>query len=351
MATKGKHGLLQTDCPFQVRGIVTGVDSNRFYQSGTTKTGGQWNKINFGVKVNENKTVYVSLNGFPRKEVFYYKKPESKGEKGTTVRVPWKDRTKSPGEGYRLIGVNITTDKDKDGNNINNIFTEYDAVEWFANNLKDGESVFIRGNIDFSSYTNRNGQTQRRVDMVLNQLSRTKSPVDFEADNFEEQCDFICGLVYSDIDKEVDESNKPTGRFILSGYSIGYNSIENISFIIDTDHDKLASRFKKSLKPGNYIQVYGKVDTVSNIEEVEVDSGWGEPSKMKRVSGSFRTEYVIYGADPNSIDTEMYSEADIAAAIKKIKAAKDAEYNFGDTSDGDADWGEFDDSDDDDLWV
>lgn len=351
MATKGTHGLPQTTCPFQVRGIVTGVDSNGFYQSRTTKSGGTWNKINFGVKVNENKTVYVSLNGFPRKEVCYYKRPETKDGKGTTTKVAWKDRMKSPGEGYRLIGVNITTGKDDDGNNINTVFTEYDAVEWIAKNLKDDTSVFIKGNIDFSSYTDRNGQKKRRIDMVINQISNTKNPVDFEAENFEEQCDFIDGLVFSDIDKETDENNKPTGRFILSGYSIGYNSIENVSFIIDAEHEKLANRFKKSLKPGNYIQVYGKVNTVSNVEEVETDDGWGEPSKMKRVSGKFRTEYVIYGADPNSIDKETYTETDIAAAIKKLNAAKEAEHNFGDIADGDADWGEFDDVDEDDPWV
>lgn len=349
MATKGTHGLIQTSCPFQIRGIISGVESQRFYKSGVAKTGGYWNKINFGVKVNENKTVYVSLNGFPRKEVFYYKRAENKGEKGTTVKVPWKDRMKSPGEGFRLIGINITTGKDDEGNNINDVMVEYDAVEWMHDNLRDGQSVFIKGNIEFSSYVDRNGNTQRRVEMVINQLSQTKNPVDFEADNFEEQCDFIDDFIFSAIDKETDENNKPTGRFILSGYSIGYNNVENISFIVDENHEKLAGRFKKSLKPGNFIQVFGTINTVSQIEEVEIDSGWGEVSKMKRANGGFRTEYVIYGADPNTIDTEAYSEDDIAAAIKKIKASKEAEKNFGEqpkASDIDAPWdddGDFED--------
>ena len=350
--TERVHNLKQTSCPFQVRGIISGVESDRFYKSGVGKNGGQWNKINFGVKINENKTVYISLNGFPRQEVYYYKRAETRGAKGTTVKVPWKDRKKSPGDGFRLIGVNLSTGKDNEGNNINSVFTEYDAVEWLHENLKDGESVFIKGNIEFSSYVNKDGNVQRRVDMVLNQMSYTKKPVDFDVDDFTETCDFDDEFVFSAIDKETDENDKPTGRFILSGYAIGYNTVENISFIIPADHAGLANNIRKSLKPGNFIKVVGKVDVVGNIEEVVVDDGWGEQSKINRNNGSFRTEYIVVGADPHSIDKETYSEDDIAAAIKKIKASKEAERNFGEqieNDDVDAPWDD-DGGFDDDPW-
>lgn len=347
------HNLKQTSCPFQVRGVVSGVESDGFYKSGVGKNGGQWNKINFGVQVNENKTVYVSLNGFPRKEVYYYKKAETKDAKGTTVKVPWKNRDKSPGDGFRLIGVNLSTGKDEKGKNINSVFTEYDAVEWLHENLKDGESVFINGNIEFSSYE-KDGNIQRRADMVLSQMSYTKNPVDFEADNFEEQCDFDDEFVFSAIDKETDENDKPTGRFILSGYSIGYNTVENISFIVPEDYSKLAANIKKTLKPGNFIKLIGKLNVIGNIEEVEVDNGWGETSKLGRANSKFRTEYMIVGADPNSIDKETYSEEEIAAAIRKIKASKEAEKNFGDQPEENVDdlpWGDVDDSEDEDPWA
>ena len=54
------HNLKQTSCPFEVRGIVSGVESENFYKNGIGKNGGQWNKINFGVQVNENKTCVKS---------------------------------------------------------------------------------------------------------------------------------------------------------------------------------------------------------------------------------------------------------------------------------------------------
>lgn len=344
------HNLKQTACPFQVRGIISGVESDRFYKSGTGKNGGQWNKINFGVKVNENKTVYITLNGFPRKEVFYYKKSDVRGQKGTTVRVPWANRHKSPGEGYRLIGVNLTVGKDENGNNINQTFTEYDAVEWLHENLKDGESFFIGGNIEFSSFVGQDGQTQRRVDMVLSQMSGMKHPIDFEDVKFEELCNFDDDFVFSAIEKETDENNNPTGRYILSGYSIGYNTVENISFVMNAENATLAGNMKKALKPGNFISVSGTVDVVGNVDEVTVDNGWGEQSKIKRGNTSFKTEYVVVGADPGSIDKELYSEDDIIAAIKKVKAAKEAQANFGEkaatTVNDDADdWGGVDDDD------
>lgn len=43
-----------------------------------------------------------------------------------------------------------------------------------------------------------------------------------------------------------------------------------------------------------------------------------------------RYEYVIYDAKRKSIDTTTYSEKEISAALKKIKASKEATTNFGD---------------------
>ena len=78
------HELKQTISTVQLRGVITGTKSNKFYKNGTGKNGGAWNAIEMGVKIAENETVYVKLNGFPRPEVFYYKKGEgkAKGDKG-----------------------------------------------------------------------------------------------------------------------------------------------------------------------------------------------------------------------------------------------------------------------------
>lgn len=355
MAKDKLHELKNTTNSFQMRGQIVGTKSKRFYNSGNTKTGGNWASIEFGVKINEGKTVYLTLRGFPRDEVFYYKKGEN-GAKGTTQKVAWKDRHKAPSKDHRLIGINISTGKDEDGKNINTTMTEYDAVEWLHNNLNDNDSVFIKGNLQFSSYTDRNGQTKRKVELVPTQISYTNETINFGAEGFTEMCEFENTLVFSSIDQEMDENDKATGRFILSGYDIKFNSVEPVSFILDAEHKKLAQNIKKTLKAGYSIKTYGRVEVISDISVVEeADDGWGESSPMERLNSPVRREYIVYKADPNSIEKEDYSEDAIAAAIKKIKAAQEAAKNFGekptaDSSADDSDWGSTDDDDGDEPW-
>ena len=347
MAKERVHELKQTANSFQLRGIVSGMKSQKAYRSGVTQNGGNWNAIEFGVKIAENKSVFVKLNGFPRSEVFYYKKGEN-GAKGTTQKVAWKDRHKSPGADYRLIGVNISTDKDENGKNLNRTFTEYDAVEWIHDNLKDGDSVFIKGTMEFSSYTDRNGQTRKKVDFVPTQISYTQKPVDFNADDYTEMAEFENMLVFKSIDKEEGEDGKPTGRYTLTGYSVGYNNIENVSFVIDADHAKLAGNLKKAMKSCYAIKTFGRVEITNDISVVEGNNdGWGEASPMERVNTPTKREYVIYRADPNSIEREDYSEESISAAMRKINAAKTAAKNFGEKAKANIDIA----VDDDDDWI
>lgn len=325
--------LKQTTSTFQLRGVVTGVKSKRFYTSGTTKNYSSWNAIEFGVMVNDKKPIYVKMNGFPRNEVYYYKRGEN-GAKGTTQRVSWANRKQSPGDGYRLIGVNISTGKSSDGKNVNEMFTEWDAIEYLRDNLNDGDSVFIRGNVEFDTYTDKNGNVQRKITLVPNQVFYTQDPVDFNADDFEEEALFENVLVYTGIEKEMDENDKHTGRFILTGYSVKYNDIVPIQFIVDADHAKLAANLKKKMKPYNSIHVYGKINVSVDTSVVEEsssnDDGWGEDSKMeqRRVNAPIRREYIVFKGDPSTIDVDTYSEKSIADALKAIKNAKDAVKNF-----------------------
>lgn len=356
MAKERLHELTETDSQFQLRGIVTNTKAQRFYRSGTGKNGGAWNSMEFGVKIGDNKTVFVSMSGFPRPEVFYHKKGEN-GSKGDTKRVPWKDRNNSPGNGYRLIGVNISTGKDENGKNVNETFTEFDAIEWLHDNLKDGESVFIKGKLRFSSYEDKKGQTHKKTELVPTQISYTQKPVDFDSEDYKEMAEFENTIIFSDISKEEDKNGKATGRFVLSGFSIGYNTVEPVSFIIDAEHAKVAGAIKKKMKPGNSIKTYGRVCVKNNIESVQIeDDGWGstETSPMERINSPVIREYVVYKVDGSTFDTKTYSEEAIGAAIRKIKAAKTATENFGDKANAnidievDEDWGNSDAFDDED---
>ena len=322
--------LKQTVSTFQVRGTITGTKGKRFYNSGNTKNGGTWNAIEFGVNINEHKSVFMKLSGFPRDAVYYYKRGEN-GAKGTTQKVAWRDRMKSPGEGFRLIGVNISTGKSSDNRNINEVFTEWDAVEYLHNNLHDGDSVFIKGNVEFSTYTDREGNVQRKIELVPTQISYTQEPVDFNAERFEEEALFDDVLVYTGIEQETDENNKATGRYILSGYSVGYSDIVPVQFIMESESSKLAGHIRKKLKPFNSIKIWGQINVIVDTTVVEEeDDGWGKASKMeqRRINSPVRREYVVFKADPYSIDTDTYTEQSVKSALKAIKNAKEAVQNF-----------------------
>ena len=200
-------------------------------------------------------------------------------------------------------------------------------------NLKDGDSVFIKGNLQFSSYTDRNGQTRKKVELVPTQISYTQKPVDFDAEDYVEMAEFENTLVFSGIEPELDEKDQKTGRYVLSGWSVGYNSVEAVSFIVDAAHSKLALNLKKAMKTGYAIKTYGRIEVINDVAQVESDDdGWGEASPMeRRTNGPTRREYIVYKADPTSIEKTKYSEEGIAAAIRKIKAAKNAEKNFGES--------------------
>ena len=94
------------------------------------------------------------LQGMEQENVYFSKRAEKKGEKADTVKVPWADRFSYNREGYRMIGKNIGVKKkvDSEGKTVNDkkILTDFDACKEVKENLKDGTSVFIRGNLDYS---------------------------------------------------------------------------------------------------------------------------------------------------------------------------------------------------------
>lgn len=352
--------LPMTKGTFQVRGIVSGVEKDSFYTEKTTKTGKEFRMVNFGVEYEDKKTIYSSLNGMPRDKVYFSKK----GEDGKTdvKAIAWKDRTKKVPEGYRMIGVLTGLQKIKDENgkirNDNKTLTEYDACEYINENLQDGDSVFVKGNLEFSSYTNKNDEVSRSTKFIPTQISLCKNEIDFEDEEYTPSHDFTQTIVFTGIEQE-RENDKPTGRYVVEAKIVNYNSIESAEFIIEDS--KLANLFRKNLKAYNAIQVHGHINVVNHIEEAndeEDDDCWGTSNTMdnKRVSGSTYRELVITGAKPSTIDKDSYSEKAINDAIKKVNASKQAEQNFSgkatttNSTDDDDDWGDDSFEDDSEPW-
>lgn len=360
-----EHGLRLTQGSFQIRGVVTGVQNNNFYvEKAIPNSTNKVRNANFGVKydvardgdtidLNMGKMIYPTVQGFTRDSVYFSKRENDKTE---TKQVPWAQRldfaNKNPG--WRIIGVNVGLEKDEEGNNIKEYLTEFDAAKTIKDKLKDDMSVFVRGNLEFRSYTNAQGEIKRFTSFNANQVSLC-ADVNYMDEKFEAKNDFEQEIVYTGIEKET-EGDKPTGRFIVNGYVVSFNAIEPVSFIMVDS--KLANLFRKNLKPYNSIKVHGKIEVSHVVEEVTEESTdeWGDSNPMsnRRANAPTKRELVITGASPSTISTDTYSEESVAAGIQKLKAKENVNKNFGEKKEtaatNDDDWGTPADDSEDEPW-
>lgn len=352
MAKERLFNLPETKGNYQLRGIVNGVAKDGFYKNSKTTTGKEKRTVSFGVEVDSGKTLYVGMQAFPKDEVFFYKKGEN-NQKGTTERVKWNNRHTFNKEGYKLIGmsVGLTKTVGEDGNlhNDNKTLTEFDACDFVGKNLKDGMSVFVKGNIEFSSFRNDKNEVQRMTKLVPNQISLCNSEIDFINEDFNAQHDFTQNIVFMEVNQEM-ENDKPTGRFIVAAKIVTYSTIEDTTFVI-TD-SKLANMFNRNLKPYTAINVWGRIDATTIVTEDTVTNHWGEANAMKKLISPVRRELIITGADPATIDTEVYNQKDMENAMLKIKNAQEAKNDFGDNNA--STWGDASnmssEDDDDEVW-
>lgn len=346
--------LAETKGSFQCKGKISGVESSRFYTEKKTKNNKDFRAVNFGCEYNDRTTIYMSLNGMPQDNVYFSKRNADTG-KTDTKKVAWANRNTFNEDGFRMIGTNLGLVKttDKDGKEVNDKKTmhSFDACKYIKENLKDDMSTFIRGNIEFSSYLDNDGNTRRSIKYVPSQISLCKD-VDFEEYDEDNKPvhDFTQTIVFMGIDKE-KENEKDTGRFIVQAKIVTYGDIVDTEFVI-TD-TKLANLFKKNLKAYTAISVHGHIEVSHKVEESSDDDGWGEANTMNSVSAPTKTEMIITGATPSTIDKSTYTEANVSEAIAKIRNARVAEKNFGsnmDTNDSTDDWGDDSTDDEDSPW-
>lgn len=317
-------GLPQTKGTFQVRGKVIGTSKDKFYVEKMTKNNKPWRSVNFGVQFDNDATLYVGTNGMERDVVYFSKKLED--GKTDVKKIPWKDRFNYHEEGYRMIGVNVGVVKttDENGNAVNDkkTLTDYDSCKEISDHLRDDMSVFVKGNLEFSTY-----QDSHRTKFVTSQVSLTKDDVDFEKEEFHPVADFTQMIVFMGV-----TPNKEKTRATVEAKIVTYDTIEDAEFIIEDMN--LARMFAKQLKPYTGIKVWGRISVEKDTEEVETTDCWGKKNNMDKVNSPTIRELIIDGADPNSIDTGTFTESEIDKAIEEMKAAKAAENDFGGSENG-----------------
>lgn len=349
MAETKKKGRLfdlpETKGAFQLKGIVSGMNKDSVYKEIKTKSNKDMRIVNFGTSYADGETLYVNLQGMEQEFVYFSKRAEKKGDKPEVVKVPWAERFSYNREGFRLIGKNIGVKKkvNSEGKTVNDnkTLTDFDACKEIKENLRDDASVFIRGDLDYSSFIDDKGNKRTSTKLVPSQISLC-SEVKFDDDKYEKQNDFNQVIIFMGIDPEKDSDDKPTGRYVVLAKIVTYSNIEDVQFIIKDS--ALAKKFKKSLSPYNAIKVSGHMVASVQTEIVSEDDDWGEEDAMEKTLAPVKREFIITGAKGSSIDKELYTEEKVMEAITKIRNAKKAEESFGsDTSDGWGDESGFDD--------
>ncbi|WP_195618717.1 hypothetical protein [Clostridium paraputrificum] len=336
MAKERLFDLPETKGEFKLRGLVQGTAKDDFFKSKITKTKKPMNLLKFGVQTDEDNLVKVSLNGMARDEAFFYKKAEEKGKKGVTKRIPWANRLSFNESGFNLIGIKVGVKKTLDENGIEKndtkTYTEYDACKELGNSLADGLGVFVRGNLEFSSFTNTkdNGEVEikRSTKFVPNQISAVTKPIDFNEADFVPTSDFQQTIIIMEVTKDQEDD-----KGIVSAKIVTYNTIEDAEFVV---RNRKLFKNLKGLKPYTAIKVWGNIVNKAIAEEVVEDDGWGESNSFE-ATNTYIKELEITGADKDSIDKDTYCQSNMDEALEKIRNNEKANNDFGSTTNDD--WG------------
>lgn len=311
-----KYGVAQTKSTFKIRGVVFGTKGKNFYTDD-----GKKRSVSFGVNINENKPIYCRLQGFTKDKVYYSNKSE-------TIAVNWANRMKAPKAGFDIIGIRVGLEVDDNGKNVIKNMTEYDAAQYLSQELHDGASVVVIGDIE--TYVANDGTTKRNY--VPKQIYLESEEIDFNNSDFKEKAIFYQTLIYTDMEKETDENGNTTGRVLMHGYDVNYGNVCKIEYVLTGKPLEKSGVIRKKMKPFYSFDVSGYIDIV--VDATETDGGeddWGIPNELgkKRINSPVRIEFVVDHADASSIDEEAYSEKTVMNAIRQINSDKEARKNFG----------------------
>ena len=351
MAKERLFNLPETKGEFKVRGLVTGTAKDKFFKIKQGDDRKIRKSLHFGLKVQEDgASVYCDLAGQERDAVYFYKKGEGKGAKGTVQKVNFSTRHQFKEEGFEPIGIKVGIEQyiDEKGalKNRNMPMFEFDGIDYLAEKLEEEMPVFVRGKLEFSSFINgTTGDKVRMSKFVPSQISGVTSDLNLASEGYKPVNDFVQTIVFMGL--ELDDSDKDDKKGILSAKIVNYSTIEDVEFIIRDQ--KIFKTFKKNLKPYNAIKVFGKIHNKVEKEEV-VDDGWGmENNSFEQKNNSFIKELLILGADPSTLDTETYNKKNVEEAIEKVKASRKAREEFGDNKNESSDeWGSVNNTDSDD---
>jgi len=312
--------LKQTKGYASFRGILGGLDrtvgdiaegkSNKNY-SNTDKI----KKLKFSIKTSDDNVHFVDVTQFKTGKSMdkaYISKRDADTGKYETQAISWSDRNKELQDGWNLIGISLKSSDDENTKNM----VAFDAIDYILENFKDGDSVFLNADITHSDY-NEN----RYVNYGVKKMFASKSDIEFEAEDFEEQADFEETIIFNTC--YPDEN----GLQVLA-YAVDYSkSPIEIEFVVKNEDKEVMEYVESNLSNGDLVTVAGLINNRIVYEWTEIpqeteDDGFktigrktkteGNKSKPKREKNIISEDksIQIIGLDPDSIKSGLYSEED-----------------------------------------
>lgn len=325
--------LEQTKNGFKLIGKVTRIDKDGAFREEETKKGKRegdtYRALRFGVKTSETNEITVEMFDYEPERVFLWNselKKADKNYKGTWVEfTDWdENQDKYRDEGYAVLQTRVGLTHNAEGKIDSKGLPSFVASQEIYNNLDNGDSVVVEGEIRYSQYENQQGKTVDKKTYSIKKIFKLKD-VDFQDEKFEEVTYFEQEIVFVDAVAE-KENNKVfvTGRTI----DYGKNFIDT-EFVIDysdgnggTDKDmvKLATAFLKKTKFGDVLKVFGDALNRVVVEEVEDEDGddedllaqlggRGKPKHAQTYTNkTYVSEMQIFGVE--AWDKAVYVEED-----------------------------------------
>jgi len=302
--------LEQTKGKIKLVGKVVGIsDKEKSLREGFTKDDKKFQSISFYVQTSTNNRIRVEMFGMERDNVKAYsrKAKESKD-------VPWSKRHDNHGD-YKVMGVNLKLEEDKDGKLQRKVLVEYDAVDYILNNLNEEDVIQLDGEIDFQQYENDEGEVKRSTKFIIKSVTKKDIELDFDDEDFKEEAIFEQEIVVLETEKLSDEN-----KVLVNAKVVKYNGdTADADFIVDeTTHPKLANNITKRFSLGDFIKVYGRIASIAvedDAEEVvEDEDDWGGDDDIKesfKYITNFVRELRITSVDSTTYEKNKYNENDL----------------------------------------
>lgn len=309
--------LQQTKSYFKVVGKVTRLDKDGAFREETATKGKHegetYRALRFGVKTSHTNEIIVEMFDYEPQEVFLWnskKKQEDKNYKGEKIPfAKWEAQQDELREqGYAVLQTRVGFSYDENGKLISRGLPSYVASKYIYENLTNGDSVFVDGEIRYGTYQNREGKEVEKKTYIIKRLYKLKEDVDFDAENFEEVTYFEQEMVFvgADIDKK-EKKAYVTGRII--DYQKNFHDTQMVIDFsdgedgVDKDMVKLADAFLKKIKFGDVINVHG--DTLNRVIVEEVEDGENEEDDLLASLGGKRKPKHAQGYTARTYITEM----------------------------------------------